>query len=254
MQNSLISYCGPGLWSAGHFSARSWSSGDHSPAGITFTHYKGNKGTTTILEEAGPGVCVADFDGDGLIDIYFVNGRDLYGRGIAARNALYHNNGDGTFKDVTEKAGVPGTGYGLGCVWGDYDNDGHPDLYVTQYGERPHRNRGDGSFEDATERAGVGGMEYSAAFHTGATFFDYDRDGRLDLYVGSYVHFTSESRRTCTLGAGVATSCPPYCSANERAFSANTRVGTFVNARDEKVISRTGRTLWGGDYDNDGWP
>ena len=78
-------------------------------AGITFVHQKGSRGVPTILEEAGPGVCVADFDGDGWQDIYFVNGRDLYNRGIAARNALYRNNGDGTFTDVTEKAGVPGT-------------------------------------------------------------------------------------------------------------------------------------------------
>ena len=87
-------------------------------AHIGFVHYKGSKGVSTILEEAGPGVCVADYDGDGWQDIYFVNGRDLYGRGIASRNALYHNNGDGTFTDVTEKAGVPGNAYGLGCVLG----------------------------------------------------------------------------------------------------------------------------------------
>ena len=100
-------------------------------AGIQFVHFKGKKETSTILEEAGPGVCVADFDSDGYQDIYFVNGRDLYGRGISVRNALYRNNRNGTFTDVTEKAGVPGTAYGLGCVWGDYDNDGYPDLYVT---------------------------------------------------------------------------------------------------------------------------
>ena len=85
-------------------------------AGIRFAHVKGSKGTSTILEEAGPGVCVGDYDHDGWQDIYFVNGRDLYNRGIRSRNALYHNNGDGTFTDVTEKAGVPGTAYGLGCV------------------------------------------------------------------------------------------------------------------------------------------
>src|SRR5215469_16647566 len=95
-------------------------------AGIHFTHFKGNKGISINLEEFGPGVCVADFDGDGWQDIYFVNGRDRYGRGIKTQNALYHNNGDGTFTDVTAGAGVPGTGFGLGCVWGDYDNDGHP--------------------------------------------------------------------------------------------------------------------------------
>lgn len=86
-------------------------------AGIKFVHFQGNNGITIIREEFGPGVCVADFDGDGFQDIYFVNGRDLYNRGIVVRNALYHNNGDGTFTDVTQKAGVPGTGFGLGCVW-----------------------------------------------------------------------------------------------------------------------------------------
>ena len=102
-------------------------------AGIDFTHFKGHQGIAINLEQFGPGVCVADFDGDGWLDIYFVNGRDRYNRGISVRNALYRNDGDGTFTDVTDNASVPGTGYGLGCVWGDYDNDGHPDLFVTQY-------------------------------------------------------------------------------------------------------------------------
>src|SRR5579859_292719 len=151
-------------------------------AGIRFNHFKGNNGTSTILEEAGPGVCVADFDRDGYQDIYFVNGRDRYGRGISVRNALYRNNGDGTFTDVTDRAGVPGTAYGLGCVWGDYDNDGYPDLYVTQYGSNVlYHNNGDGTFTDVTAKAGVAGTDFGSQFHTGATFFDYDRDGWLDL-------------------------------------------------------------------------
>src|SRR5215467_14198713 len=127
-------------------------------AGITFTHFKGNNGTSTILEEAGPGVCVFDYDNDGWQDIYFVNGRDLYQRGVQKRNVLYHNNGDGGFTDVTDAAGV-------------------------------------------------GAMDFGATFHSGATFFDYDRDGRLDLYVGSYVSFNEKSRRACLIGAGVPTSC-----------------------------------------------
>jgi len=86
-------------------------------AGIKFAHFKGNKGISINLEEFGPGVCVSDFNRDGWQDIYFVNGRDRYERGIAVKNALYRNNGDGTFTDVTDKAGVPGSGYGLGCAW-----------------------------------------------------------------------------------------------------------------------------------------
>src|SRR5258708_5841939 len=125
-------------------------------AGIKFVHFKGNKGISINREEFGPGVCVADFDGDGWQDIYFVNGRDLYNRGISVSNALYRNNRDGTFTDVTEKAGVPGTGYGLGCVWGAFDNDGFPDLFVTQYGRNVlYRNNGNGTFTDVTDKAGV---------------------------------------------------------------------------------------------------
>src|SRR5450755_216666 len=132
-------------------------------AGIKFVHYKGNKGISINREEFGPGVCVADFDGDGWQDIYFVNGRDLYDRGISASNALYRNNGDGTFTDITEKAGVPGTGYGLGCVWGDFNNDGFPDLFVTQYGRNVlYRNNRNGTFTDVTDKAGVAGTESGA--------------------------------------------------------------------------------------------
>jgi len=140
-------------------------------AGIRFAHYRGNDGIPINREIFGPGVCVADFDDDGYQDIYFVNGRDLYNRGIEARNALYQNNGDGTFRDVTLAAGVPGTGYGLGCVWGDYDNDGFPDLYVTQYGRNVlYHNNGDGTFTDVTDKAGVAGLDYGAQFHSGATY------------------------------------------------------------------------------------
>lgn len=98
-------------------------------AGIKFVHFKGANRISINREEFGPGVCVADYGGHGWQDIRFVNGRDLYNRGIFSRNALYHNNGDGTFTEVTDAAGVPGTGYGLGCVWGDYGNDGCPDLH-----------------------------------------------------------------------------------------------------------------------------
>jgi hypothetical protein len=227
-------------------------------AGISFTHFKGNQGTSTILEEAGPGACVCDHDNDGWQDIYFVNGRDLYQRGIRARNALYRNNGDGTFSDVTGKAGVPGTAYGIGCVAGDYDNDGHADLYVTQYGRNVlYRNNGDGTFADVTDRAGVGAMEFGAAFHSGATFFDYDRDGKLDLYAGSYVTFGEKSRRACLIGAGVPTSCPPsvYPGAPAALYH-NNGDGTFTNVtKAAKIFQPGGKNLSVGasDFDHDGW-
>ncbi len=228
-------------------------------AGINFVHFKGNNGTSTILEEAGPGVCVADYDGDGYMDIYFVNGRDLYHRGISVRNALYHNNGDGTFTDVTEQANVPGNAYGLGCVWGDYDNDGYPDLYVTQYTKNIlYHNNGNGTFTDVTDKAGVGGTDFGTTFHTGATFFDYDRDGRLDLYVGGYANFLPTSQRTCTIGYDVPASCRPTVYGGTPAvLYHNNGDGTFTNVtRAAKIYQPNGLNLSVGaaDYDNDGWP
>ncbi len=224
-------------------------------AGITFKHFKGNNGISINREEFGPGVCVADFDGDGWQDIYFVNGRDLYGRGIQVSNALYHNNHDGTFTDVTEKAGVPGTGYGLGCVWGDFDNDGFPDLFVTQYGKNVlYRNNGNGTFTDVTDKAGVGGLE-SGTFHSGATFFDYDRDGWLDLYVGSYVNLGD--KRYCRLGEVMSSCAPSEYQGSPDALYHNNHDGTFSNVtKAAGIYQPNGKNLsvQAADYDNDGWP
>jgi hypothetical protein len=227
-------------------------------AGIHFTHLKGNQGVANIRDEAGPGVCVFDYDGDGWPDIYFVTARDLYGRGIEAHNALYRNNRDGTFTDVTEKAGVPGTGYGLGCVVGDYDNDGWPDLYVMQYGKNVlYRNNGNGTFTDVTAKAHVDGMDFGTRLHTGATFFDYDRDGKLDLYVGGYVDFGPEAKQTCII-AGAESSCPPgeYKGSPDILYH-NNGDGTFTNVtKAAKIYQPNGKNLSviASDYDNDGWP
>jgi hypothetical protein len=226
-------------------------------AGIKFTHYRGNDGIAINREIFGPGVCVADFDGDGLQDIYFVNGRDLYHRGVNARNALYRNNGDGTFTDVADKAGVPGTGYGMGCVWGDYDNDGFPDLFVSQYGRNVlYHNNGDGTFTDVTDKAKVGGTDFGTLFHSGAVFFDYDRDGRLDLYVAGYVNLEA-GPRYCPL-LGVQSSCPPSAyKGSAGILYHNNGDGTFTNVTEAAGVytpDGKGLAVGVGDYDNDGWP
>jgi hypothetical protein len=156
-------------------------------AGLTAWHHSaGTPEKRLILEAKGPGVCLLDYDNDGWLDIYLVNGSTydaLAGKAAAPHAALFHNNHDGSFTDVTEKAGVSNERWGYGCVVGDYDNDGWPDLYVTNYGKsRLYRNNHDGSFTDVGEKAGVTVGTWS----TGATFGDYDGDGRLDLFVAGY--------------------------------------------------------------------
>jgi enediyne biosynthesis protein E4 len=229
-----------------------------SAAGIHFTHFKGNDGVSINLEEFGPGVCVSDYNKDGWQDIYFVNGRDRYNRGISVKNALYRNNGNGTFTDVTDDAGVPGTNFGLGCVWGDYDNDGFPDLFVSQFGANVlYHNNGDGTFTDVTKKAGVAGLD-SGSFHAGAVFFDYDRDGKLDLYVGSYVALGPNFRRYCEIAAGVKSSCAPEAySGSLNALYHNNGDGTFTNVTiASKVAQPEGKNLaaGAGDWNNTGWP
>jgi hypothetical protein len=162
-------------------------------AGITFVHSIGDYKLSNIVESTGAGVAFFDYDGDGHLDIYFVNGSYLKevshprGRKLAGklRNALYRNNGNGTFTDVTIRAGVGNQGYGMACISADYDNDGDADLFITNYGPNVlFRNNGDGTFTDVTGKAGVGGGNL---FSTGCTFLDYDGDGYLDLYVGNYL-------------------------------------------------------------------
>ena len=157
-------------------------------AGLTSWHHKaGTPEKKLILEAKGPGVCLIDYDHDGWLDIYLVNGSTyeaLDGKAAAPKAALFRNNHDGTFTNVTEQAGVANQRWGYGCTVGDFDNDGWPDLYVTNYGEnRLYRNNHDGTFTDMAEKAGVALGGWSA----GATFGDYDGDGRLDLFVDGYI-------------------------------------------------------------------
>ncbi len=168
-------------------------------AGITWRHSIGDDALTNIVESTGAGCVFFDYDGDGDLDIYLVNGRyhpefsHARGRKLADKlaNALYRNNGDGTFTDVTVAAAVGDRGYGMAAVAADYDNDGDSDLFVTNYGrDTLYKNDGDGSFSDVTDTAGVGDSRWTV----GATFFDFDRDGLLDLYVGAYLLFDPDYR------------------------------------------------------------
>ncbi len=231
-------------------------------AGLAFRYENNRKGIATILEEAGSGCAIFDYDGDGWPDLYLLNGRDLYGRGIQTRNALYHNNGDGTFTDVTDRAGVPGTGYGLGVAVADYDNDGRPDIYVCQWGKNVlYHNNGDGTFTDVTDKAGVPGTEFGGQFHTGCAWFDYDRDGKLDLFVCSYVKFKQEGLRYCKLPDGVLSNCPPQMyDGTPSLLYHNNGDGTFTNVTRKAGLyvppMTNGKALSviTCDVNEDGWP
>lgn len=165
-------------------------------AGITFAYNTGDSDITNIIESNAGGCAFLDYDGDGDLDVYFVNGAYIEGfSGVQGRrykaklsNALYRNNGDGSFSDVTAQAGVGDRGMGMGVSVADYDNDGHPDLFVTNYGRNVlYHNNGSGRFTDVTRQAGL--ASDSTLSSTGSTWLDYDRDGYLDLYVGHYVAY-----------------------------------------------------------------
>jgi hypothetical protein len=166
-------------------------------AGLTVWHHKmGTPEKPYIIETTGSGACLIDYDHDGWLDIYLVNGSTydaMNGKAEPPHAALFHNNHDGTFTDVSAKAGVTNDRWGYGCAVGDYDNDGWPDLYVTNYGKnRLYHNNHDGTFSDVAEKAGVTLGNWS----TGPTFGDYDGDGRLDLFVPGYVHYDMKNPPT----------------------------------------------------------
>jgi enediyne biosynthesis protein E4 len=167
-----------------------------SRSGITWTHTNAMSPERYLPETLGPGCAFLDYDNDGWMDVYLVNSgpSDFYKPERPLRNALYRNNRDGTFTDVTEKAGVPGGTFGMGVAVGDYDNDGYPDLFVTAYG-RPtlYHNNGNGTFTDVTEKAGLAAPGWT----TSAAWFDYDNDGRLDLFVCSFVEYSRDTPVFC---------------------------------------------------------
>jgi hypothetical protein len=227
-----------------------------SASGISWTHVSGRSPMAHLPETVGPGCAFLDYDNDGWLDIYLVNsGRcDFYEPAQSLRNALYHNNRDGTFTDVTQKAGVPGDAYGMGVAVGDYDGDGFPDLYVTQYPRSIlYHNNGDGTFSDVTAKAGVAAPGWS----TSAVWFDYDNDGRLDLFVCRFVDYSKTKLKFCgDLLTGERHYCIPtiYDPMPCWLFH-NKGDGTFTDVSRESGISKSLAKAWGvvaADINNDG--
>lgn len=225
-----------------------------SASGIKWVHTAGKSSEKYLPETSGAGCAFFDYDNDGWMDIYLVNSGpcDFYQPAKALRNALYHNNRDGTFTDVTEKAGVGGNRYGMGVAAGDYDGDGFPDLYVTQYDRSIlYHNNGDGTFTDVTEHAGVAAPGWSSS----AVWFDYDNDGRLDLFVCQFAEFDK------SLGCGVDNNgVHHYCI--PRIFKPraswlfhNNGDGTFSDVSKETGFAAHPGKAWGvvaADINNDG--
>lgn len=227
-----------------------------SASGITWIHKSGRSPEFYLPETLGGGGGFIDYDNDGWMDLYFVNSGkcDFYDPHPPLRNALYHNNRDGTFTDVTEKAGVAGGGFGQGLAVGDYDGDGWPDLYVTQY-ERSilyHNNR-DGTFTDVTAKAGVAAPGWASS----AVWFDYDNDGRLDLFVCRSVDFHKSNNKFCgSPQAGDRFYCIPtvYPPMPSYLFH-NNGDGTFTDVSEPSGIASVRGIAWGvvaTDINNDG--
>jgi hypothetical protein len=234
-------------------------------AGLTMTTVFGGKDSKKyIIETTGTGVAILDYDNDGWLDIFLVNGTTLEGfpSGNAPTNHLYRNNHDGTFTDVTAKAGLTATGWGQGVCAGDYDNDGWEDLYVTYYGKNRLFHNQSGVFTEVAEGSGVAGT--GKAWSTGCAFVDYDRDGLLDLMVANYVDFDvsnapAPGERTSCVWKGVPVMCGPRgLPGAKNILYHNLGGGKFENVTAKAKIDQTsghyGFSVSTLDYDDDGWP
>jgi enediyne biosynthesis protein E4 len=224
---------------------------------ISWVHSSGRSAEMFLPETTGAGCAFFDYDNDGWMDIYLVNSGscDFYNPNPPLSNALYRNNRDGTFTDVTKKAGVPGNAYGMGVAAGDYDGDGFTDLYVSQYSRGIlYHNNGDGTFTDVTEKAGV----ITSGWGTSAVWFDYDNDGRLDLFVCRFVDFDKAKNQFCgNLRTGERWYCIPrvYNPMPCWLFH-NNGDGTFKDVSKESGIANSPAKAWGAvaaDINNDGY-
>ena len=229
-------------------------------AGIAFQQDSTQTDEKYYLETMGTGVAWIDYDQDGLQDLFFVQSgaTDIYKPAHPLRSALYHNNGDGTFTDVTEKAGVGGEGhYGQGVAVGDFDNDGYPDLFVTGYGRAIlYHNNGNGTFTDVTTKAG---LTDEGQWSTSAGWFDYDKDGWLDLVVTNYIDWTPKNNIWCgERRPGYRSYCHPgnYKGQHIKLYHSN-HDGTFSDVSDASGVGKPEAKGMGvvlADFNNDGWP
>ncbi len=226
-------------------------------AGIHFKHTNGHSGRFYFPETMGSGGAFLDYDGDGRLDLFLVNSSRL--PGFTGKGpfypALYHNDGGAHFTDVTRAAGLAIDCYGMGVAVGDYDNDGHPDLYLTALGANHlFHNNGNGTFTDVTAQAGVGDPRFSSS----AAFFDYDRDGKLDLFVCNYCQWTPATNRVCNDSAGRKHMCNPALFPGTRSTLYHNRGnGTFEDVTAKAGLGKTVGKALGVvpfDLDDDGWP
>ncbi len=225
------------------------------PAGLKFVHNSGRAGKKFLPETMGSGGAFVDLNGDGWLDIVLINGKDWTPKGRRSFSAIYKNNGNGTFTDVTAASGFDAEMYGMGVAAGDYDNDGRDDLYVTTLeGDRLFHNEGNFKFRDMTKASGI----VNAHFGTSAAWLDYDRDGKLDVFVANYVQWTAAADVYCSLDGTNKSYCTPesYKGTASKLFH-NLGAGKFedVTAR-AGVGDPTSKSLGIAvlDYDGDGWP
>jgi enediyne biosynthesis protein E4 len=224
-------------------------------SGIRFRHNSGKAGKKYLPETMGSGAAFIDYDNDGWPDIILINGKDWVARGRRSVSALYHNNHNGTFTDVTAGSGLDIEMYGMGVAVGDYDNDGLDDIYITALGgDHLFHNEGGGKFRDVTRAAGI----QNASFGTSAAWLDYDRDGKLDLFVANYVQWKPESDLWCSLDGSTKSYCTPesYKGTQSKLYH-NVGGGRFEDVSSKAGVGdptskSLGVTVL--DYDNDGWP